>query len=193
MLASERLVDEIRSEFPAFRVVPKAGDRLSAIIDGALRLLTLGGQRSYLSEYHTVLGDTLYTPLSWDAASDVDRVIVLRHERVHLRQRRRYGTLGMALLYTLPLFPVGLALGRARIEWEAYEETLVAVAELRGPEAARDPALKSRIVGRFVGPAYAWMWPFRSQVEAWYDRVLARIAPSAHGPEESKGRGWDRS
>src|SRR5690349_2427260 len=140
MEQSSRFIDEIRAEFPAFRIVPKRGHRLSSLIDLGLRLVTLNGQKSYLTRYFTVLGDTLYVPPTWDEMADVDRVILLRHERVHLRQRRRYGSALMTFLYLIPLFPLGLAYGRARIEWEAYTETLRATAELCGLSAARSPS-----------------------------------------------------
>jgi hypothetical protein len=107
--------------------------------------------------------------------SDLDRVILLRHERVHLRQRRRYGAFLMTWLYLIPFFPLGLAYGRARIEWEAYEETLRATAELLGLEAARSPSLRAQIVHRFTGPEYGWMWPFERSVQAWYDRALENL------------------
>jgi hypothetical protein len=173
---SHELIDAICAEFPRFRVVPKAGNPLSHAIDVALRLITAGAQRRYLSHYHTVIGDTLYVPPGWVAMTDVDRVILLRHERIHLRQRRRMGTVLMTLVYLLPFFPLGLAYGRARIEWEAYCETLRATAELRGIEAARAPLLRSEIVRRFTGGDYGWMWPFRRQVESWYDEAVARMA-----------------
>jgi hypothetical protein len=173
---SEGLIAEITLEFPAFRLVSKRGSALSVAIDRALRIVTLGAQRDYLTRYHTVLGYTLYTPLAWDTTEDVDRAIVLRHERVHLRQRRRYGFFLMAFLYLFPILPLGLAYGRARLEWEAYEETLRATAELCGIDRARSVELRARIVGRFTGGAYGWMWPFRTQVERWYDRALAELS-----------------
>ena len=107
--------------------------------------------------------------------SDVDKVILLRHERVHLRQRRRYGAFVMTFLYLIPFLPLGLAYGRARIEWEAYEETLRATAELLGSEAARSPSLRTHIVRRFTGPEYGWMWPFERAVQRWYDQVLESL------------------
>jgi hypothetical protein len=174
--AAERFIAELSAEFPGFCIVYKRTSGLCHALHVGLLLVTLGGQRRFLNGYYTVLGDTLYVPDSWDSLGDADRVILLRHERVHLRQRRRYGALGMALLYLLPFFPLGLAYGRARIEWEAYTETLRATAELLGLEAARDPALRARIVSRFTGPDYGWMWPFRSQVERWYQGALDRIA-----------------
>jgi hypothetical protein len=176
---SERFLAELKREFPAFRIVAKRGNTFSRVIDAALRLVTMNGQRQYLTHYHTVIGDTLYVPGTWDALPDLDRVILLRHERVHLRQRRRYGPALMTFLYLVPFLPLGLAYGRARIEWEAYTETLRATAELCGWGAARDPELRKRIVSRFTGPDYGWMWPFRASVEGWYDRALQELAREA--------------
>ncbi len=175
MELSERFVDDMRAEFPAFCIRAKAGDRLSRAIDRALRIVTLGGQCHYLTRYHTVIGETLYVPETWAKLADLDRVILLRHERVHLRQRRRYGGALMAFLYLVPFLPLGLAYGRARIEWEAYTETLRATAELRGRDALVSPELREQIIGRFTGPDYGWMWPFRSVVEGWYDRVVHQL------------------
>lgn len=172
----DAMLAELRREFPRFRIVPKRESPLSRAIDVALRAITLGRQREFMTRYHTVIGDTLYVPDGWDATPDLDRVITLRHERVHLRQRRRYGFLGMAFVYLVPFFPLGLAYGRARIEWEAYEETLRATAELEGLDAARSPKLRAHVVAQFTSAAYGWMWPFRRTVERWYDDALRAIA-----------------
>jgi hypothetical protein len=169
LLLSERLLAEILAEFPRFRLVPKSGDWLSRGIDRCLRVVTLGRQDRYLSEYHTVIGHTLFVASTWDEMDDRSRYVLLCHERIHLRQRDRYGTVGMALLYLLPVFPLGLALGRARMEWEAYEETLRATAALYGMDALEGSELRARIVERFTGPDYGWMWPFPRTVARWYD------------------------
>lgn len=183
-MAAEAFLAELAREFPNFRVVYKRDSRLCRCIHWSLIAVTLGGQREFLSGYYTVLGDTLYVPNAWDTLGDLDRVILLRHERVHLRQRRRYGIIGMSLLYLLPILPLGLAYGRARIEWEAYQETLRATAELCGIERAGDPELRRRIVSRFTGPAYGWMWPFRSVVERWYDTWVEELKREYARPEE---------
>ncbi len=172
----DALLAELTREFPRFRLREKRGDRLSRLLDLALRAVTLGRQRRYLTEYHTVLGSTLYLPDSWQRASARSRVILLRHERVHLRQRRRYGALGLAFLYLIPWFPVGLAYFRARLEWEAYRETLRATAELGGLAAAQAPELRAELVARFTGPDYAWMWPFPRTVNRWLDAALAELS-----------------
>ncbi len=185
-MSSERaplddFLEELRREFPRFRVIRKSESPLSKAIDVFLRVLTLGGQRSYLNRYYTVIGDRLYVPLGWDDVDPIDAVITLRHERVHLRQRRRLTLPGMTIVYLLLPFPLGLAYGRARLEWEAYEETLRATLELRGESALRSPALRERIVTQFTSPAYGWMWPFRRTVERWYDAAVERLAPISAG------------
>lgn len=179
---SERLIRDMAREFSGFRIVPKRESALSKIIDLALKLVTVGGQREYMTRYHTVLGNTLYTPESWETTPDLERLITLRHERVHLRQRRRLTFPVMAFVYMIPLFPVGLAYGRARLEWEAYEETLAATFELMGREALRAPSLREHIVRRFTGADYGWMWPFRSVIERWYDQAIERIEAALNQP-----------
>lgn len=166
---------ELRREFPRLRVVYKAEDRFSRLVDGALRILTLGTQSAYLTRYVTTIGRTIYLPGDWDGRPDVDRFVTLRHEAVHLRQFRRYGLVAMCLLYLLPILPVGLAIGRARLEWEAYAETLRAVAEAKGTAAAEDPALQAHIVRQFTSGAYGWMWPFPGVVRRWIRRSLEEI------------------
>jgi hypothetical protein len=172
---SEELIADIGREFPGFRLVPKRTSRLSRAIDIALRVVTLGAQHQFLTRYHTVLWGILYVPDAWETTPDLARLITLRHERVHLRQRRRYGDLLMALLYLVPFFPLGLAYGRARIEWEAYRETLLATAEYTGLEAARSHELCEYIVRQFTSGAYGWMWPFPKTIRRWYDQALADI------------------
>ena len=177
----EEFLAEMLAEFPRFTIVDKSHSALSRSIDIALKCVTLGGQSRYMTHFHTVIGDTLYVPECWADEADVDKVITLRHERVHLRQRRRYTLPGMAALYLLWPLPLGLAYGRARIEWEAYEETLRATHELKGAAAARAPGLRRHIVSQFTGPNYGWMWPFRERVERWYDDALAKLELSTLG------------
>lgn len=181
---SEQFLLGLRQEFPAFRIVPKHDNRFSHAIDLALKLVTLGAQRRYLTHYHTVIGYTLYVPPGWAQMSDVARVILLRHERVHLRQRRRYGFVLFAFLYLVPFVPLGLAYGRARLEWEAYRETLRATAELQGAASLADGRLQDEIVRRFVGGDYGWMWPFPGRVRAWIEEAIAEIEALGVTPAE---------
>ena len=178
MSRHERFLDEIRGEFPSFRIRKKRESALQKAIHVALAVITLGGQRVYLTRYHTVLFGTLWVPDAWHAMSDDDKYILLRHERVHLQQRKRLGDLLMAWVYLVPFFPLFFAWGRARLEWEAYVETIRATAEVHGMDAAAN--LRAHIVQRFTGAEYGWMWPFPKTVNAWFDEALAD-ARAEHG------------
>jgi hypothetical protein len=169
------LLDEIRAEIPGFRVVRKDRSPFQRAIGAALKVVTLGGQTSYLSHYQTTIGRTVYVTSDWDELPAEQRYVTMRHELVHLRQFRRYTLVGMTLLYLLLPLPLGLAWFRARLEWEAYVETLRAAAEVHGPaHVARGP-FRERVVRQFTSGAYGWMWPFRRQVERWYDAALASL------------------
>lgn len=173
---AEAYFEAMQREIGTIRVVHKETHALSRFLGALLRVVTFGGMSTYVTQYTTVLGHTIYLPKGWDQRSDTERYVTLRHEAVHFRQMKRYGRVGMGVLYALPLFPIGLAYGRARIEWEAYAETLRAIAEVDGIDAARHPKLRAHIVKQFTGPAYGWMWPFPRAIEAWIDSELARIA-----------------
>jgi hypothetical protein len=174
---SDALLRDIVSEFPSFAIVAKRESGLQRAIHVALAAVTFGGQRVYMTRYHTVMFGKLYVPDSWESMSDLDRYVLLRHERVHLRQRKRMGDLAMTFVYLVPIFPLGLAYGRARIEWEAYEETLRATAEVYGAPAAE--ALRPMIVQRFTGGDYGWMWPFPRAIHRWFDEAMRGIAKSS--------------
>ena len=182
MAGVESLLAEISAEFPTFRIVPKSDSPLMHVIDRGLRAVTLGRQSRFMTEYHTILGSVLFVAPGWVDMDERDRMVLLRHERVHMRQSRRLGIFGMAFLYLIPFFPIGLAYGRARLEWEAYRETLKATMELHGLQAACSATLRVRIVSRFTGPDFGWMWPFRKSVESWYDKFVGELHQSASAP-----------
>ena len=44
---------------------------------------------------------------------------------------------------------------------------------------------REQIVERFTGPDYGWMWPFRSMVEGWYDRVVNELQAEPRALEKA--------
>ncbi len=174
----EALVEALRAEFPRFRIVRKDQSAFHRAIDVGLRIVTLGRMRTYLDSFQTTIGRTVYVTPDWDSIDGDQRYVTLRHEAVHLRQFRKFTLPGMALLYVLLPLPMGLAWFRAYFEKEAYAESIRAAAEVWGPAYPRRPAYREYVIGQFLGPSYGWMWPFRGQLERWYDHVLATAAPS---------------
>ena len=169
------LVEEIAAEFPGFAILDKRASLLQRSIDVVLRCITFGGQSGYLTRYVTTIGQRVYVPGDWLTRDPDDRWLTLRHERVHLRQFRRWTLPLMGLAYLLFPLPLGLAWARMVWEREAYEETIRAAAGLYGTAHVCNAAFRGWIVEQFTGPAYGWMWPFRSAVERWYDGVLASL------------------
>lgn len=170
------LLDEMAAEFPGFRVVPKASSRAQRAIHRFIAVITFGGNRSYLDGYHTTIGRRIYVTSGWEEMSRDRRWLLLRHERVHMRQFRRFTFVGMTLLYLLIPLPLGLAYFRARFEKEAYAETIRGSAELYGVDHVRDASFRDDIISEFTGPGYGWMWPFRGAMVRWYDSILAGLA-----------------
>ncbi len=70
--------------------------------------------------------------------------------------------------------PGGLAYFRKKFEMEAYEESLRTLHKYLGIKAFT-PALKEFYISQFTSANYFWMWPFRKNLEAWYDGVVAKI------------------
>lgn len=180
----DQLLNEMATAHRPVRVVPKCACWHQRAAGLALRVVTFGGQRTYLTHYVTTLGHTIYVPDDFDAWPPGRAWEVLRHELVHVRQFERWGWLGMVVLYGILPLPMGLCWFRARFELEAYRETLRAIVELEGPEAARSPALRAQLVRRFTGPDYGWMWPFPRTVERWLDDAVAEAigAQAVCGP-----------
>lgn len=171
----EQLLEEIRLEFPGFRVVRKTESWTQRAIHQLLRALTFGAQSAYLDSYQTTIRRTVYVTASWDTLSDAQRYVTMRHEREHLRQFRRYSTPLMTLLYLFGPLPVGLSWFRAHFEKQGYAESIRAAAEVYGLDHVRDPRHREYVVAQFVSGSYGWMWPFRRSIESWYDSVVTEL------------------
>jgi hypothetical protein len=171
----DRLLEEIRLEFPSFRLVKKHESALHRLIHRALVIVTFGQMRAYLDGYQTTIRRSIYVTSDWDELPRDDRYVTLRHERVHLRQFRRFTTPVMGLLYLLVPLPMGLSYFRAHFERQAYAESIRAAAEVYGRGHVERDAYRDHIIGQFTGPSYGWMWPFRRNLESWYDSVLASL------------------
>jgi hypothetical protein len=155
------------------RVLRKSSAWHQRAIDRLLRVLSFGRASGYASRYVTTLGRRIYVPDDWAARPAWQRVEILRHELVHVRQFERYGFVPMTLAYLLLPLPIGLAWCRAALEKEAYAESLRAAFERGGAEAAL--AMKPELVDRFTGPDYLWMWPFPRAIERWVDGVVSSL------------------
>lgn len=175
MMQFDDLVREVREEFPAFKVVKKYDSGFMRLIDFLLRVVTIGRMTTFMTDFITTIGWTMYVPTSWVRHTDASKCIVLLHERVHLRQQKKYTRPLFAILYLFVFLPMGLAWFRAKFEKEAYEVTIRERAKAYGISHVTSPAGREGIIENFVGPSYGWMWPFRKSLERWYDSIVASL------------------
>lgn len=167
---------DILAEFPAYRVVNKFDSFLMKAINVALLVVTFGQLSSFMTQFVTTIGSTVYVPAGWETKDDVSRCVTLRHERVHMRQSQRLGTFWFRLLYLLAWFPMFFAWYRAKFEMEAYEETIRASHEY-GADIT-DPQLRLRMIAHFTTAQYGWMWPMKNTIERWYDAAVVKVMGS---------------
>lgn len=166
---------ELREKFPRFEVIKKGQSRVNRVIDKFLKVITFGGQSSYLTSYVTTLGQKIYVPDDWGEWSPGARYCTMRHEAIHIRQFRRFTWPGMALLYVLLPLPVGFS-GRKFIELPAYCESLTATWQLYGEAEARSDWGMDVKVSQFTGASYAWMWLNGGSIRRAFERHLDGLA-----------------
>jgi hypothetical protein len=162
----------IRGEFPYFRLVEKKDSSFMKFLDFCLKLITFWQMKKFMTSFTTTIGFTVYTPEGWVDWSEKVKVAILRHERIHMRQKERDKC--FFVKYLLLPFPILWAYYRMKYEMEAYEETMKVMWEYRGIEGFTDE-FKQSMVRHFTSAEYFWTWPWKKRIEAWYDGVVQRM------------------
>jgi len=175
-LAEQYLRERI---LPSIKVTPKQDSLVQRIV-GYLLYIPTGG--SYMTNFWTTLGNTVYKPSS----ADTKDWQVLFHEAMHIRQEDRDGKILHSLKYAFPqvLAPIAvislllLGLGwwsllglvllgpipawwRSRKELEAYTFQ-ACLMELHRTNYGK--GVVSYFTKMFSGSAYLFMWPFRKSI-----------------------------
>ncbi len=168
---------QIRKEFPKFKIVRKSTSTLMKAIDIFLKVITFGQMKRFMT-FVTTVGTTVYVFEEWSERSTTSRIIILRHERVHMRQRKKYGSFLFTFLYLFFPFPVFFAYYRRKFEMEAYEETMKSLVDLlpaTSKRTLRSSTFKEAMVKHFTTAEYFWMWPFKGAISRWYDEAVKRL------------------
>ena len=169
------LIADIRKEFPKFELIPKHESRFMKLLNVLLLIITFGQQRRFMSDFTTTIGYRVYIPEGWTERPWQSRAEILRHERVHMRQRQKWGSIGFSIMYLLLPVPVLWANWRTRFEMAAYEESMRARVEYYGPSVLDGKETKDWFVRQFTGPNYFWMWVGRKRIERWFYEVSGVI------------------
>lgn len=172
MASFEEVQLSVRAEFPEFKLVKKSDSSFMKLLGFLLKLITLWQQDQFMTAFVTTVGTTVYTPAQWYDWNDFNRAVILRHERVHMRQKQRYGVFYLISYLLLPV-PAVFAYYRTKFEMEAYAESMRAVHENGGD--LYNVEFKNRMIRHFTSAEYFWAWPFRKKIERWYDDTRERI------------------
>ena len=171
----EQLKQDISVEFPSFKLVSKADSRFMKTIDIGLRIITFNQMKEFMTSFVTTIGTTIYTSTEWETQPTTSKISILRHERVHMQQARRLGSVWYGILYLLVWFPAVFAVYRTKFEQEAYEESMRSDVESYGVEVLDDEKYRGNMIRHFTSAEYFWMCPFRGRVERWYDEAASQI------------------
>jgi hypothetical protein len=169
------LIRDIREEFPKFKIVQKEDSTFMKTLDVCLKLITFWQMKTFMTRFTTTIGYTIYVPDTWITRAEKPRLIILRHERVHMRQRKTRGWLLFNFAYLFWIFPTVIAHGRMRLERTAYAESMRAKAEYYGIDVLSRPEIRDHTISHFTTAEYFWMWPWRKGLEKWYDETVAKI------------------
>lgn len=153
----------------------KSDSFLMKAIDIFLKAITLWQMNGFMHSFTTTIGETMYVASKWDDREEWKRMATLRHEYVHILQKKRWGMFMFTWRYLCWPLPTVLAWGRRDIEQEAYAETMRAYAEHHGIACLRGEKLRAHICGTFTGSSYFWTYPFKKKIEGWYDRTRAEL------------------
>ena len=168
-----KILDKLHEEFPEATLVYKQHSKFMRLLGDLLFF-----NKSFLYDYTTTIGNHIYLPIGWDTWPEDSRTIILRHEMVHLRHQKRYGLFLYGFLYLFLFFPIGLSYFRMRFEKEAYEESIRAHFDIYGKALALSfmPYEKKDYIRFFTGPDYGWMWPFKKNIENWFDSTVRKYS-----------------
>lgn len=167
------LLVEIRKDYPKFKLIPKKDSGFMKFLHVCLLIITFGQMKTFMEKFTTTIGYTVYTPELWERWNDPRRMLILRHEAVHMKQRKEKGSFWFSLSYLLLPVPCVWAYFRMKYEMEAYEVSIQAKWEYFGTRGF-NPEAREAMIKRFTGPSYFWTWPWRKRIERWYDELVSR-------------------
>lgn len=172
----DKTIEDISLEFPSFKVLKKSESWLMKTIGKLLFIISFGQNKSFMTDFITTIGNTVYVPDSWDSKLEKSRIEVLMHERIHMRQSKKLTPIIYALAYLLFPIPIGFAWARAKLEWEAYTESMRVKSHFSGIQSVKTPEFKEYLFKNFTGSSYMFMMPFKSILEKWYQESIKRLS-----------------
>jgi hypothetical protein len=156
-------IADLKVEFPKLRIYHEKSWWLNIIFNAPLL------KKLRWFNYTQTIGSNIWLSNNWDSYSPSSQMCILRHERQHLLQFKKYGLLGMVFLYLFVFFPIGLAYFRAKFEREGCFETIRARIQYYGDMSEVKEGCRQSYLNALVRASYLWAWPFKKKVLAWFE------------------------
>ena len=160
----DKLVQLTKKEFPSFEIINKKNSFMCKAINVFLQIITFGQMKTFMTNFITTIGSKIYVPDGWDNNSDFSKYIVLYHERVHMKQKKKYTMPLFTFLYLLFPLPVGLAWFRLKFELEAYAAALEEMYFKLGYKYGYDEEIDA-IIKHMTSSEYFWTWYSKKYVK----------------------------
>lgn len=154
---------DLKAEFPKYKVVPKEDSGFMKFLNFFVWFFS----PTFMTQFTTVQGYTVYMPRVYIGTFAGAATLV--HERVHMRDRKRWWYL-YDISYVI-LLPAIITL-RAVWEWRGYRESMKFQYAWFGQVS---PGMRENIVKEFIGPTYLWMFPFKGHMTKLVDRAALEI------------------
>jgi hypothetical protein len=159
------LVEEIKGEFPKFKIIPKEESPFMKFLYVATLMFLWN--KHFMENYITVIFGVVYMPKCYiGTATGGD---VLRHERVHMRDAHRWPILFELSYIFLPLPLIFSA--RAFWEYRGYCESLLAERDRYGYVSNSSIDF---YVSLFCSSDYLWMFPFKKYLRNKFLEFLSK-------------------
>lgn len=181
-----KIFKTLQNCYPGFNVVKKSDSLLMKTINVILLVITFGMMRDFMTGFATTIGRTVYVSDRWYDMHPLSNAAILRHEGVHMAQESKDGSIVFKLKYLFWIVPFLFAKGRRDYEMEAYEESMRAHAKYFGIDVIEDVEYKEMLISYFTSSKYFWMWPWRKDLEVWYDSTVEKIKRERETEEEEE-------
>lgn len=125
------------------KIVKKENSKLIKFINIFVGLFN----KSFMNDYTTTIGRTVYIPKNWDSMTKTKQIIILQHEKIHISQYEKYKLL---FLFSYIFFPLPILFAYFRVVWE-IEAYMVNIKYAQNTKDMID-----YVTNELTGPAYFW-------------------------------------